>query len=503
MDTNKKYILALDQGTTSSRAIIFNHDGKPVASSQKAFNQHFPQAGWVEHDPNEIWSSQASVAAEVIAMAGLTGLDIAAIGITNQRETTIVWDRATGTPIYNAIVWQDRRTAGLCDKIKENYARMIHQKTGLIVDAYFSATKIKWILDTVPEARIRAERGELCFGTVDSWLIWKFTRGRHHLTDMTNASRTMLFNINTLTWDEELLQLFDIPRSMLPEVRSCSEHYCDTATTLFATHIPITGVAGDQHAALFGQQCLYEGMAKGTYGTGCFMMVNTGEQPVFSKNNLLSTIAWQINGKTTYALEGSVFVGGSAVQWLRDGAGIISSSAQSEELATSIPDNGGVYFVPALTGLGAPYWDQYARGAIVGLTRGSTAAHIARATLEAIAYQVYDVLDAMREDSGCLINQLRVDGGATANNFLMQFQSDILNREVIRPAILESTALGAAYMAGLAIGFWQIDSAPLLQQPIDRIFTPRMEQTRADRFLLKWHKAVERAQDWVDAEDDQ
>lgn len=503
MDTSKKYILALDQGTTSSRAIIFNHDGKPIASSQKTFTQHFPQSGWVEHDPNEIWSSQASVAAEVIAQAGLSGLDIAAIGITNQRETTIVWERETGNPIYNAIVWQDRRTASICDDIREHHATTIHKKTGLIVDAYFSATKIKWILDHVEGARARAERGELCFGTVDSWLIWKFTRGRHHLTDVTNASRTMLFNITTLEWDEELLRLFDIPRAMLPEVRSCSEHFCDTASTLFATHIPICGVAGDQQAALFGQQCLHEGMAKSTYGTGCFMMVNTGNKPVISENNLLSTVAWQINGETTYAIEGSVFVGGAAIQWLRDGAGIISSSEQSESLALSVENNGGVYFVPALTGLGAPYWDQYARGTIIGITRGTTAAHITRATLEAIAYQVYDVLDAMREDSGCLINDLRVDGGAVANNFLMQFQSDILGGKVIRPAILESTALGAAYLAGLAVGYWKNTEELSLQQKVDRIFEPKMERQSAERYLLKWRKAVERAQDWVDLDDEQ
>lgn len=501
MSLHEKYILSLDQGTTSSRAIIFNHNGEVVAASQKSITQIFPQPGWVEHDPNEIWSSQASVAAEVIAKAGLSGLNIAAIGITNQRETTIVWDRTTGIPLYNAIVWQDRRTAQFCDEIREEYGSMIHEKTGLIVDAYFSATKIRWILDNVDGARARANRGELCFGTVDSWLIWKFTRGKCHLTDITNASRTMLFNINSQQWDNDLVALFQIPTSMLPEVRSCSEVMCDTSTTLFATHIPITGVAGDQQAALFGQMCIYEGMAKNTYGTGCFLMMNTGNQPIISNNNLISTIAWKLNNKTTYAIEGSVFVGGAAIQWLKDGAHILTSSSDAELMATSITDNGGVYFVPALTGLGAPYWDQYARGMMIGITRGTTSAHIVRATLEAIAYQVYDILEAMAEDTGQIAHELRVDGGAISNNFLMQFQADILGGNVMRPKNLETTALGAAYFAGLAVGYWNSVEELIGQQKPGTLFSPQMDRHQVQRYLAKWRKAVERAQYWIDADD--
>jgi glycerol kinase len=496
---NKKYILSMDQGTTSSRAIIFDHDGKIVALSQKPFEQIFPQPGWVEHDPNEIWSSQSAVAAEVIAKANLTGENIAAIGITNQRETAIVWDRNTGLPIYNAIVWQDRRTSKYCDELKEQgKLQLIQEKTGLVLDAYFSGTKVKWILDNVKGARERAEAGELCFGTVDSWLIWKFTRGALHITDVTNASRTLLFNIHTLKWDEELLVLFGIPESMLPEVKQSSEVYGQTATTLFATKIPIAGVAGDQQAALFGQMCVEEGMAKNTYGTGCFMLMNTGEKAVLSKNNLLTTIAWKINGKTTYALEGSVFVAGAAVQWIRDGLKIIDNATESEALATSVEDNGGVYFVPALTGLGAPQWDQYARGTIVGITRGTSAAHIARATLESIAFQVQGLLQAMESDSGSKSIELRVDGGAVANNFLMQFQADIFGSSVVRPQILETTALGAAYLAGLAVGFWENIDEIKKQWAVDKKFEPDMEKEKVTHLLKYWNKAVNRSLDWAE-----
>ena len=417
MDFKSKFILALDQGTTSSRAIIYNHSGKMVAVAQKDFEQIFPKAGWVEHDPNEIWSTQSAVAAEVIAKSDLTGLDIAAIGITNQRETTIVWERKTGHPIYNAIVWQDRRTSRYCDELKEKgLTDKIRKKTGLVIDAYFCATKIKWILDNVKGARKKAEKGELCFGTVDSWLVWKFTRGKMHMTDVTNASRTMLFNIHTMDWDDELLSIFDIPKSLLPEVKESSEVYGETATTLFSTKIPIAGIAGDQQAALFGQMCVEKGMAKNTYGTGCFLLTNIGDKPILSKNNLLTTVAWKINGKTTYALEGSVFVGGAVIQWLRDGLQIIRKASESEDLASSVKDTDGVIFVPALTGLGAPYWDQYARGAIFGITRGTTKAHIAKAALQGIAFQVYDLIKSMESDMKAPTLELRVDGGAVANN---------------------------------------------------------------------------------------
>lgn len=494
-----KLILALDQGTTSSRAIVFNHDGEIVSMSQKDFAQIFPKPGWVEHDPNEIWSSQISVAAEVIAKTGISGKQIAAIGITNQRETTIVWDRETSEPIYNAIVWQDRRTAKYCDELKaQGHAEMIKKKTGLVLDAYFSGTKVKWILDNVEGAREKAEQGKLCFGTVDTWLIWKLTRGEKFMTDVSNASRTLLLNIHTLEWDTELLELFDIPKAMLPEVHQSSEVYCETATTLFSTKIPIAGVAGDQQAALFGQLCTEPGMAKNTYGTGCFMLMNTGDKPVYSNNNLLTTVAWKINGKTTYALEGSVFVGGASVQWLRDGAKMINSAEEIEPLAASVPDNGGVYFVPALTGLGAPHWDQYARGAIVGITRGTTNAHIARATLEGIAYQVFDLVKAMEGDFGKKGIELRVDGGAAANNLMMQFQSDLFDFKVIRPKTLETTALGAAYLAGLAIGYW--DSVDELQKQwsIDREFNPEMPRNEVDNLIHNWHRAVGRASNWIE-----
>lgn len=499
MKPEEKYILALDQGTTSSRAIVFNRHGKVVAVSQKLTEQYFPHAGWVEHDPNEIWYSQSSVAAEVIAKANLTGLDIACIGITNQRETTVVWDRATSLPVCRAIVWQDRRTADYCNMLKEEgYADMIREKTGLVIDAYFSATKVKWILDHVPGVRERAENGDLCFGTVDSWLVWKFTHGRVHVTDATNASRTMLFNIHTMQWDKDLLKLFEIPESMLPEVKGSSEVYSETATTLFSTKIPISGIAGDQQAALFGQLCTEPGMTKTTYGTGCFMVMNTGKKVVHSSNSLLSTVAWKIGDEVTYALEGSVFVGGAAIQWLRDGLGVVRSAPDSEQLAVSVPDNGGVYFVPALTGMGAPYWDQYARGAILGITRGTTPAHLARAALEGIAFQVYDVLKAMEQDVKRSSNEMRVDGGAVANGFLMQFQSDICRMKVVRPKILETTALGAAYFAGLATGFWKNMEELSQQREVDQEFEPKATQEEVDGLLRMWHKAVERALDWAE-----
>lgn len=494
-----KLILTLDQGTTSSRAIVFNHDGEIVSVSQKAYEQIFPKPGWVEHDPNEIWSSQISVAAEVVAKVGISGKEIAAIGITNQRETTIVWDRETSEPIYNAIVWQDRRTAKYCDELKEKgLSEMIQKKTGLILDAYFSGTKLKWILDNVEGAREKAEQGKLCFGTVDTWLIWKLTRGKMFMTDVSNASRTLLLNIHTLEWDNELLELFDIPRAMLPEVKQSSEIYGETSTTLFSTKIPISGVAGDQQAALFGQLCTEPGMMKNTYGTGCFMLMNTGDQPVYSKNNLLTTVAWKINGKTTYALEGSVFVGGAAVQWLRDGLKIIKSSDEIEKLAASVPDNGGVYFVPALTGLGAPYWDQYARGAILGITRGTTNAHIARATLEGIAYQVFDLTKSMEADLGKPGTELRVDGGAVVNNLMLQFQSDLFGFKVIRPKTLETTALGAAYLAGLAVGYWESVGELQKQWSVDRVFSPEMPKNEADKLVHNWNKAVGRTTKWTE-----
>ncbi len=493
----EKYILAFDAGTTSSRAIVFNHDGEICSVAQREFTQIFPQSGWVEHDPHEIWSSLASVAAESITKIGINGKYIAGIGITNQRETTIVWDKKTGDPIYNAIVWQDRRTAEYCDKLKEaELIPFIKDKTGLIIDAYFSATKVKWILDNVEGARERAERGELAFGTVDSWIVWQLTRGERHVTDVTNASRTMLFNIHTLEWDKDLLKLFDIPEAMLPEVASSSEIYGHTKTTIFAHKVPIAGIAGDQQAALFGQMCIEPGMVKNTYGTGCFILMNTGDKPVTSKNNLLSTIAWKIDGKVTYALEGSIFMGGATVQWLRDGLGIIQSSAEIEELAKQVPDCGDVYFVPALTGLGAPYWDQYARGTIVGISRGTTAAHIARAALEGIAYQSMDVINAMILDAGIGLKELRVDGGASKNNLLMQFQSDVLAQTVIRPHTIETTALGAAYLAGLAVGFWDNIEEVQKQWSVDSTFEP---DTKHDMQLAKrkWAAAIYRAQDWV------
>ena len=496
-DNTSAYILALDQGTTSSRAILFDHKGQISAVAQKEFTQIFPQPGWVEHDPNEIWSSQAGVAAEVTAKMGINGTNIKAIGITNQRETTIVWDKETGNPVYNAIVWQDRRTAAFCEGLKnEGLLETIRAKTGLIIDAYFSASKINWILNNVDGAKELAEAGKLAFGTVDSWLVWKFTRGKVHVTDVTNASRTMLYNIKTQEWDEELLQIFGVPKSMLPEVKQSSEVYGETATTIFATKIPIAGIAGDQQAALFGQMCIDGGMVKNTYGTGCFMLMNIGDEFIASKNNLLTTIAWKIDGKIQYAFEGSIFIGGAVVQWLRDGLGIIRSSAEVEELALTVEDTGGVYFVPAFAGLGAPYWDQDARGTIVGLTRGSTSAHIARAAIESIAYQTVDVLKAMEADSGLKIKELRVDGGATANNLLMQFQADLLNCKVIRPQVVETTALGAAYLAGLAVGYWK-NMADIQQQwQSERDFIPAADSAEIQQKLANWERAVDAAVHW-------
>lgn len=494
-----QYILSLDQGTTSSRAIVFDKKGRIVSLAQKDFKQYFPKPGWVEHDPQEIWSSQSAVMMEALANQGIKAADIAGIGITNQRETTIVWDRATGRAIYPAIVWQDRRTAGICDALKaQGKAEIVAQKTGLVLDAYFSATKIRWILDHVEGAREKAEKGELAFGTVDTWLVWKLTSGQAHLTDVSNASRTMLFDIHRRVWDEELLQLFGIPASMLPEVRSSSEVFCQTAGDVLSHKIPIAGIAGDQQAALFGQLCTSSGMAKTTYGTGCFLVMNTGEQPVRSQNQLLTTIAWEINGKVNYALEGSVFIGGAAVQWLRDGIELLKEARASDAMAQSLDDNDGVYFVPALAGLGAPHWDQNARGAFFGITRGTTSAHFARAALEAIAYQVYDVIKAMEKDSSSPTRELRVDGGATANDFLMQFQADILACRIQRPKIIETTALGAAFLAGLAVGFWKDEAALEALWESEKIFDPKMEAEKVEKLVHFWHKAVERSKNWVE-----
>lgn len=496
-----QFILALDQGTTSSRAILFNHSGLPVATAQKEFTQIYPRPGWVEHDPEEIWSTQIGVATEVLAKAGLKSTDIAGIGITNQRETTIVWDRVTGKPVYNAVVWQDRRTAEFCDKLKsEKTDRTILNKTGLIVDAYFSATKVRWILENVKGARQLAEKGQLAFGTVDSWLIWNLTRGRLHITDVSNASRTMLYNIHTLEWDKELLKIFDVPESMLPDVRSSSEVYGHTVGQ-FSTEIPVAGIAGDQQAALFGQMCIEPGMVKNTYGTGCFMMMNIGSKPIESKSRLLTTIAWKIGNETRYALEGSIFIAGAVVQWLRDGLGIIAKSDDVEALAAQVNDCDGVYFVPAFAGLGAPYWNQHARGTIVGITRGSTSAHIARAALDSIAFQTLEVLQAMEKDSGIEIKELRVDGGATVNNNLMQFQSDLLQASVIRPKITETTALGAAYLAGLAVSYWKNMDEIAKQWQIDRTFVPVMATGKTESLVKGWKRAVRAAEAWAERSD--
>jgi glycerol kinase len=494
----KEYILSFDQGTTSSRAIIFDHNGLPVATAQKEFTQHFPKPGWVEHDPEEIWLTQAGVALEAITKAGLESANIAAIGITNQRETTVVWNRKTGKPVYNAIVWQDRRTADFCDKLKsEGQSKIILKKTGLIIDAYFSATKVKWILDNVKGVRQLAEAGLLAFGTIDSWLVWKLSKGKLHITDVSNASRTMLFNIHSLKWDAELLKVFDIPESMLPEVKSSSEVYGKTSD-LFASDIPVAGIAGDQQAALFGQMCIEQGMVKNTYGTGCFMMMNTGNKPIDSKSRLLTTIAWTIVNETNYALEGSIFIAGAVVQWLRDGLGIIKKSKDIEKLAAKVKDSDGVYFVPAFAGLGAPYWNQHARGTMVGLTRGSTSAHIARAALDSIAYQTLEVLLAMQKDSGIKIRELRVDGGATVNDKLMQFQSDLLQSNVVRPKITETTALGAAYLAGLAVKYWGDIKEIKQQWQIDRTFSPEIKEEETLSLIRGWHRALNATKAWAD-----
>ncbi|SFV27794.1 glycerol kinase GlpK [Thermoflavifilum thermophilum] len=494
----KAFILALDQGTTSSRAILFDQSGQIRAVAQKEFTQHYPQPGWVEHDPMEIWSTQAGVAAEVLSRAGISSQQIAAIGITNQRETTIVWERNTGKPIYPAIVWQDRRTADWCDQLRVEAGELIRQKTGLLPDAYFSATKIRWILDHVPDARKKAENGELAFGTIDSWLIWNFTRGRVHATDVTNASRTMLFNIHTGQWDPELLALLDIPQSLLPEVVASSGVVAETSGDVLTYPIPIAGIAGDQQAALFGQMCTEPGMVKNTYGTGCFVVMQTGSKPVQSQNRLLTTIAWEINGQLNYALEGSIFIGGAVVQWLRDGLQMIRSSSEIETLARQVPDTGGVYVVPAFTGLGAPHWNQQARGMIVGLTRGSTHAHIARAALESIAYQTYDVVRAMEADTGLSISEMRVDGGAAVNDLLMQFQANILNTQVVRPAIVETTAQGAAYLAGLAVGFWKDIETIRAQWKESKRFIPQMSEPVRTTNLQGWARALKAVRCWAE-----
>ena len=495
---SSQYILALDQGTTSSRSMLFDKQGNIIGVAQKEFKQFFPQPGWVEHDANEIWSTQFGTMAEAVAKAQITMKQVAGIGITNQRETTVVWDRKTSQPIHHAIVWQDRRTAAYCDELKlANHAGMIQQKTGLIIDAYFSATKLKWILDNVPGARAKAEKGELAFGTIDTWLTWKLTNGEVHVTDVSNASRTMLFNIHTLKWDDELLKLFNIPDSVLPEVKPSSRIYGVTGNIIPDSRIPIAGIAGDQQAALFGQMCTQPGMVKNTYGTGCFMLMNTGGEAISSKNNLLTTIAWQIDSKTTYALEGSVFIAGAVVQWLRDELKIIRTSAEIEELAARVKDTGGVYLIPAFAGLGAPHWNQYARGTIFGLTRGSNNAHIAKAALDSIAYQTYDVLKAMEADSGIHIKELRVDGGATVNNQLMQFQSDILNTKVVRPKITETTALGAAYLAGLAVGYWKNVGEIQEQWQVDKEFSPEMDDTSRNELVNGWQRAVKASIGWA------
>jgi glycerol kinase len=492
------HILALDQGTTSSRAILFDDSGRIVGLAQNEFTQIFPKPGWVEHDPGEIWATQIGVATEALGRAGLTPSDIAAIGITNQRETTIVWDRETGKPVYNAIVWQDRRTAEFCDGLKrDGHEALIRDKTGLVIDAYFSGSKVRWILDNVEGARARAEAGKLAFGTVDSWLVWQLTKGATHITDVTNASRTMLFNIHTLQWDDELLRVLGVPASLLPEVRSSSEVYGHVSTSLGVGGVAVAGIAGDQQAALFGQMCLTPGLTKNTYGTGCFLLQNTGETPVPSNNRLVTTVAWQVRGKTHYALEGSVFIGGAVVQWLRDGLGIIRQSADVEALAGSVPDTGGVYLVPAFAGLGAPHWDPYARGTIVGMTRGTTAAHIARAAVESIAFQVADLLEAVQDDSGIALAELRVDGGAAANNALLQLQADLLGVPVVRPAVTETTALGAAYLAGLAAGVWDSPETVSQQWQAERRFEPMLDRDVVSRRRAEWREALGRAKGWA------
>ena len=494
------YILAFDQGTTSSRAIVFDHDGAVVAVAQREFQQIYPRPGWVEHDPQEIWATQMAVAVEALGRAHVPPRDVAAIGITNQRETTIVWDRETGQPVYNAIVWQDRRTAETCDRLKaDGYERLVRDRTGLVIDAYFSGTKIAWILDNVPGARAKADAGRLAFGTVDSWLVWKLTSGATHITDVSNASRTLLFDIGALKWDDDLLKMLNVPASLLPEVRASSEVYGRVSTTLGVEDVPIGGIAGDQQAALFGQMCVSPGLTKNTYGTGCFLLQNTGTRPVPSANRLISTVAWKIGARTEYALEGSVFIGGAVVQWLRDGLGVIARSSDVEALAASVPDNGGVYVVPAFAGLGAPHWDPYARGLIVGITRGTTSGHLARAALESIAYQVDDLLDAVSRDSGISLSELRVDGGAATNDGLLQFQADLLGVAVARPAVTETTALGAAYLAGLAVGFWSSPDEIARQWRVERRFEPAMSRADAASLRGRWREAVARAKGWIPA----
>jgi glycerol kinase len=493
-----KAVLAFDQGTTSSRAIVFGNDGRILASSQQEFRQIFPQPGWVEHDAEEIWHTQRDVASQAIAQAGLSGGDVAAIGITNQRETTVLWDRATGRPVANAIVWQDRRTASRCDALRQaGHEPLFAARTGLILDAYFSGTKLAWLLDNVAGARERARRGELAFGTIDSWLAWKLSGGKAHVTDVTNASRTLLFDIHRLDWDDELLALLDIPRALLPEVVDSSARVAVTACEGLPAGIALAGIAGDQQAALFGQACHRPGMAKNTYGTGCFLLMNTGDAPAKSRNRLISTVAWRRGGRTAYALEGSVFIAGAAIQWLRDGLGLITRAADIDPLAASVPDAGGVYFVPALSGLGAPYWDPHARGAIVGITRGSTRAHLARATLEAIAFQSAELIAAMAQDSGLELTELRVDGGATASNLLMQMQADLLGVPVVRPKVTETTALGAAYLAGLATGFWRDEAEIASLWARDRVFEPHLSRDEGRARLAGWKRAVERSRDWA------
>ncbi|HEX4793480.1 MAG TPA: glycerol kinase GlpK [Humisphaera sp.] len=491
------FVLALDQGTTSSRAMLFDHQGQVRGMAQKEFRQIFPQSGWVEHDATEIWQSQSAVAVEALKKAGITAKDVAAIGITNQRETTVIWDRATGKPIHNAIVWQDRRTSKFCDQLKEQgHLDLVQKKTGLMIDAYFSGSKVRWLLDNVPGARARAERGELAFGTIDTWLLWNLTGGAVHATDASNASRTMLYNIQTGSWDDELLGLMNVPRSVLPKVCASSEVYGESKADLLGGAIKIAGIGGDQQAALFGQTCFTRGLAKNTYGTGCFMLMNVGGEAVASKHRLLTTVAWKLAGKTEYALEGSIFIGGAVVQWLRDGLGIVKSAADIEKLAASVPDPGGVYMVPAFAGLGAPHWDQYARGTITGITRGTTGAHFARAALESIAYQVADILDIMQKDSGVQIKELRVDGGAAANDLLMQFQADLLRVPVVRPKVTETTALGAAYLAGLAVGYWKDQQDVRANWEVQRSFDPQMSEDEVSHRRARWTEALRRSRDW-------
>ena len=497
-----KYILALDQGTTSSRAMVFDKKGNIISVARKEFTQYFPKPGWVEHDPSEIWSTQAGVATEAIAKQGINAKDIAAIGITNQRETVVVWDKVSGEPVYNAIVWQDKRTADYCDYLKnEGKTDLFRKKTGLVIDSYFSGTKVKWILDNVDGAREKAESGNLLMGTIDTWLVWKFTDGEHHITDVSNASRTLLFNINSMDWDDELLDLLTIPKNMLPRVKQSSEVYGYTQSNFFNTQIPLSGIAGDQQAALFGQMCTKPGMIKNTYGTGCFMLMNIGEQAIISRNNLLTTVAWKIDGRVSYALEGSIFIAGAVVQWLRDGLKVIRNSGEVEKLASSTDNSEGVYFVPAFAGLGAPHWNQHARGAIFGLTRGSTDAHIARAALESIAYQTMDILKAMEADSGIAIKELRVDGGATINNILMQFQADVLNTITVRPKIVETTAMGAAFLAGLAVGFWETPEEIQAIWKTDQSFVPTSQREAIERKIAGWYRAIAALEFWTKNQD--